>query len=127
MARYAIEVPPGDETQERPNTANLRMLFINHRSFAGGVENEIGIVVSDFASEKPAAPPHVPPIAVSFTGGFRTTAPAPAASAPIRQMSPRQVTKLRQCSVLRSISCRTTLRSRIGAASYNVVENRGIS
>ncbi len=30
------------------------MLFINHRSFAGGVENEIGIVVSGFASEKPA-------------------------------------------------------------------------
>ena len=23
MARYAIEVPPGDETQERPNTTNL--------------------------------------------------------------------------------------------------------
>jgi len=42
------------------------MLFINHRSFAGGVENEIGIVVSGFASEKPArctnlqhAPPRV--------------------------------------------------------------------
>jgi hypothetical protein len=30
------------------------MLLINHRSFAGGVENEIGIVVSGFASEKPA-------------------------------------------------------------------------
>ena len=42
-------------------------------------------------------------------------------------MSPRQVTKLRQCSVLRSISCRTTSRSRTGAASYNVVEYRRIS
>jgi len=31
------------------------MLFINHRSFAGDVENEIGIVVSGFASEKPGA------------------------------------------------------------------------
>lgn len=41
--------------------------------------------------------------------------------------SPRQVTKLRQCSVLRSISCRTALRSRAGAASYNVVEHRRIS
>jgi hypothetical protein len=45
----------------------------------------------------------------------------------ILRMGPRQVTKLRQCRVLQSISCRTALRSRTGAASYNVVENRGIS
>jgi hypothetical protein len=35
-----------------------------------------------------------------------------------------RMTKLRQCSVLRSISCRTTSRSRTGVASYNVVESR---
>jgi len=40
---------------------------------------------------------------------------------------PRQVTKLRQRSVLRSIGCRTTSRSRTGAASYNVVENTGLT
>jgi hypothetical protein len=43
------------------------------------------------------------------------------------ELSPRQVTKLRQCSVLRSTSCRATLRSLTGAASYNVVEHRRIS
>src|ERR1700720_3704780 len=40
---------------------------------------------------------------------------------------PRQVTKLRQWNVLRSIGCRTTSRSRTGAASYNVVENTGLT
>jgi len=40
---------------------------------------------------------------------------------------PRQVTMLRQYSVLRSIGCRTTSRSRTGAASYNVVENTDLT
>jgi hypothetical protein len=35
--------------------------------------------------------------------------------------------RLRPCSVLRSIGCRTTSRSRTGAASYNIVEYRRTS
>ena len=35
-----------------PTRQILRMLFINHRSFAGGVENEIGIVVSGFEENR---------------------------------------------------------------------------
>lgn len=57
---------------------------------------------------------------------------------PLCAMSGRSVTarstngpspsdQLRQCSVLRSISCRATLRSRTGAASYILVEHRRIS
>jgi hypothetical protein len=49
MARYAIEVHRVMRPRSGPTRKILRMLFINHRSFAGGVENEIGIVVSGFA------------------------------------------------------------------------------
>ena len=52
MARYAIEVPPGDETQERPNTTNFENAIHQSSIFAGGVENEIGIVVSGFEENR---------------------------------------------------------------------------
>jgi len=55
MARYAIEGHRVMRTQERPNTTNFEMLFINHRSFGRWCRNEIGIVVSGFASEKTGA------------------------------------------------------------------------
>src|SRR6266478_5081789 len=95
--RHDEQIHRGDAVgmiaKERPPALGWRVSSLGHVLGHAGL-SDIDADLEEFSMDcwsrpcdrqyarrpKPAAPPHVPPIAVSFTGGFRTTAPAPAAS-----------------------------------------------